>query len=328
MGIRKSKTWPEIVELILEHSKEEDNKRFREWLFSKEFIGYHADYFLWRQAYGIQKKINTEDNDHFTVIAGIEGSGKSLLGLIMAAMVSPTFSMKHICFSISDFLKVIKEVKKGDTLMLDEGAIFLFSRESMSKDNRRVVKTFNLMRQLNLHIIVCIPNYNNMDSYIREHRVDTLLQIRKSKDTYKGITKEGIGVVNDVSKKVKDVNKVKLPYGSFWNGYWTKSYPAVNDVTEEAYRKKKREHLDQFITQLSKEVQYEEEAVISMVKISEFMKVVPMSRDQIAYNIQKGLIPGRKVGSIWYIDGEYYRKLRDLGVEQAYHINNTKGNGK
>jgi hypothetical protein len=309
VSVRANFTWQEIVEKILEKNGETTNREFREWLLTKEFIGYHADYFLWQHGFNIYKKITTEDNDHFTIVSGLEGSGKTVLALILAAMVSPTFSMVHICFSVDDFIRIVKKAKKGDTILLDEGAIFLFSREIMTKTNRRVVKSLNLMRQLNLHIICCIPNFYNLDTYVRKHRVDTFLYIRDSKRTYRGITKQGIRIINEVESSVKDVMNVKMPYGCFWDGYWTKCYPNINDLTEEAYRTKKRNHLDAFLNDISKEMAIEEEVIVSMVKISEFMRVVPLTREIIVANIIKGEIPGIKIGGNWFINGDYYRKI-------------------
>lgn len=319
-SVRANFTWQEIIEKILEKNNEVKNKEFRKWLEEKEFIGYHVDYFLWRQAFGIMKKITEEDNDHFTVVSGIEGSGKTVLALLLCATVSPTFSMQHICFSVEDFLRIIKKAKKGDSILLDEGAIFLFSREIMTKTNRRVVKSLNLMRQLNLHIVCCIPNFYNLDPYVRKHRIDTLLQIRDPKRTYRGITKDGIRIINEVESTVKKVMSVKMPYGSFWDGYWTKCYPNINDITEEAYRKKKRAHLDAFLNDISKEMAIEEQVVVSMVKISEFMRVVPMERDAIVSNIAKGTIPGLKIGGNWYVDGNYYRKIAGLEPIGGQHV--------
>ena len=324
-SVRKNNTWPEIVELILKKTKCENDYRFKSWLMKKEHIGYHFDYFLWLHAYGIYKKINGKDNDHFTCISGVEGCGKSVLALLLSSTVSPTFSMKHICFSIQDFFDIVNTAEKGDTILLDEGAVFLFSREATSKDNRKVVKSFNLMRQLNLHILVCIPNYMNMDTYIREHRADTLLQIRKSRDTYKGIKKDGVDVVNQCIKKVKGVTSVKLPSGSFWNGYWTKKYPEINDISEEKYSEKKRKHLDMFLDLLKKDAKLDEDKQMNWVKISEFQKLVPIGSEAIIRNIQKGEIPGRKIGTMWYVNGHYYRDLLGNGGNNGLSYYNTEG---
>ena len=321
----RDKPWPEVVELILEKNNEQSNKGFKEWLMTKEHIGYYIDYFMWMLAYGIQKKITTEDNDHFTVICGTEGSGKTVLALLLGALVSPTLSMKHICFSIHDFLAVIKDAKPGETIILDEGAIFLFSREGMSKDNRKVIKAFNLIRQLNLHLVICIPNYYNLDTYIRKHRVDSLIQIRKSKDTYRGISKKAIIIINQMENKIRNVTSVKIPYGSFWDGYWGNKYPEVNDITESEYRRKKREHLDQYIDEMRRQAKVEEELIVSMVKVSEFEKLVPQSHEVIIRNIMKGLIPGRKIGNVWYVDGQFYREIRGLGGNDGVTFNNTEG---
>ena len=58
--------------------------------------------------------------------------------------------------------------------VLDEGNLFLFSRESMSDSNRNMVKLFALMRQRNACIILNVPNFFTVDSYVRDHRVGTL----------------------------------------------------------------------------------------------------------------------------------------------------------
>ena len=91
------------------------------------------------------------------------------------------------------------------------------------------------------------------------------------------------------------------------------------------YRRKKREHLDKYIDEMRRQAKVEEELIVSMVKVSEFEKVVPQSHEVIIRNIMKGLIPGRKIGNVWYVDGQFYREIRGLGGNKGVTFNNTEG---
>lgn len=321
--IIKNKPWNEIIEHIIVKSERQDDKQFIEWLKTKEHLGYHSDASLYSHAFEIYKKINKGDNDHFTIISGKTGSGKSVLGLIYCSLISPSFSMEHICFSVEDFFKIIKKAERGDSILLDEGAMFLFSREAMNKTNKGIIKLFDLIRQKGFHFVACIPNFYHIDGDVRKSRADTLLYIRKDKDTYRGITKPCIDIINSVPS-IQNVMAVKIPYGKFWDGYWTLSYPPINDINEESYRTKKKEHLDRFINDISNELIAQEQPITSMIKICDFIKLVPLSRDIIVGNIKKGSIPGCKIGGNWFIKGDYYRKILTLNGVEA-RISYTKG---
>lgn len=337
-NISKVLNWEDTVNLILEKNNT-TNHEVKKWLETKETLGYHFDYFMFAHAWSIQKKINQLDNDHFTVVAGKEGSGKSLLAIQEGATVSQTFSCVHICFSISEFLRAIKDAKRGDTFILDEGAMFLFSRESSSKGNKKIVKLFNIIRQKGLHIMICIPNYANLDSYIRYHRVDTIINIDQPKKSYTAYVGEAIEAVNKHIAKTGKINGVTVPHGTFWRGYWRHKYPEINDFNEKKYREMKSKHYNEYLEEIAKEAAIQEnetptldENTPRMLTIKQYRQIDPRSPESIIRAIQNGSIPGTKVGGLWMVSGAYadliMEKAKETGQKPKIEAENEENPGK
>ena len=71
------------------------------------------------------KRVQKSGWDCTLLIDGIEGSGKSTLGLTCAYYLSDgKFSVDNICTGINDAVKKLEEAKEGSTLLIDEGLLF------------------------------------------------------------------------------------------------------------------------------------------------------------------------------------------------------------
>ena len=291
-------TWAEIVEQTAARTGYSNNNDFKNWMLSKESCGYIFDYFLWGHCYAIQKKLST-NRDHFTVIVGSEGSGKSTMGMQACSVISPRFSKDNICYEMIDFINNMKHCKPGDSILLDEGAIFLFSRSAMDKDTKRIIQLITLMRQLNLHVCVCIPRFSILDKYVREERVDTLLSIYKQ-GSYKGVVAEGIDEISKQMLKFKDINTIKIKAGTFWKGYWNNQLPP--QINFEDYAQLKREHFMKVLVRMGKELKFDESLQNRYIKVREAMKMLNMGEEAIKQHIRDKTIPGIIIGTRYYVD--------------------------
>lgn len=301
-------TWPEIVDIILRENEAEDDKKFKEWLMSKEGIGYNFSFRMWRAAYNVYKKLN-DDYDHFTVIVGREGKGKSTLGLKFCAAVSPTFSLKHICFSMEDFIQGLREAKPGDSFLLDEGALFLFSREAMSDTNRIMLKIFSIMRAKNLHVCICIPNFFTIDSYVRDHRVNSLFFVNDRGKLTVYVDK-AIRIISKEGSRFKQVLGIRVPHGTFFYADFNSRFPVINDITGESYRRFKAENIDRFLAEAEKEAN-DLVKTKSLITVAEYGKMISMERRTIIKNIEKGILKGRRIGKKWFVDAS------EVGTDQT-----------
>jgi hypothetical protein len=163
------------------------------------------------------------------------------------------------------------------------------------------VKLFAVMRQRNVIVGICVPNFYTLDSYVRDHRVDTLIHI-KSRGQYRCITGQGIKIVSKEGAKYKDINAAKIPYEYFFDGYFTKKFPEMNDITEESYKLGKGDHFNEFLEEMGGEVKTEEK--VKFITIKQAMKIAPLSYETYIRHIVSGKIKAKKMGSQWMIRRE------------------------
>ena len=294
----------EKYDAVIKKLRKGRDKKFQEWLKSKMCFGFLFDAKTYWYCYKVSEKLQ-QDYDHFSVISGLEGTGKSTLTSLLAVIVSPTMSMGHVCYEPEDFIKALTIAKKGDTVWLDESALILFSRESMGKDNRKITKLFTICRQLNLHLIICIPNFFVIDSYVRDHRVSNLIHIFK-RGFFINYNREAVRIISHIGKNHKNVSAVKVPNGKFYHGYYNKAFGEANDLTKEAYERKKTENMNAHLKNLWEEYEIDgakkDDGTVKYIKVSEYRKYVPYSRDTVIRKIHSGDIPGKKIGGQWCVE--------------------------
>jgi hypothetical protein len=295
--------WEITVKQIYKEYGKED-KKFYKWLLTRDYMGRkQMTGLLWRRAYSIWDNINNKDRDHFAVISGEEGSGKSTLSMPLASAIDPTWNLDRLCYKPDQFIELIEYSKKGDAIVLDEGNLFLFSREAMSGGNKIMVKLFALMRQRNLCVIINVPNFWTVDSYVRDHRTRSLFYIPKRGQTTCFVGK-AIPIISYVGKKTKSVTGVKVPQSTYFRGCFSKKLPKV--VSEDEYRKHKAEHFQDFLKDIKEGIKVEErKPEAKLIRLTEAVKIVKgVGRDTIRNQVIQGEIRGKKLAGIWYVDKE------------------------
>lgn len=326
----EEKSWKEIVEHIVYKSKNW-KPDFKKWLLSKEYLGgYFFNPLLYSRLYNIKKSINEDDMDHFIVVTGKEGTGKSTLAVQIASLVDPTFNLNRVCFKMADYLNQLRHSKPGQAFILDEGNMFLFSRESYSEDNRFMVKLFALMRQRNLLTIICVPNFFTLDSYVRDHRADTLIYSHK-RGKFICYVKVAIKIISKLGSAYKRVGGHKIPSGTFFAGYWNKEFPSINNVNQNTYKEHKAQHFAKFLDEISKFSKMKE-GNTKFIPMTKARKILPLSHNGMISAIESGEIKARKIVGKWFIDREHLEGLvNDKNVE-SINIDSKKeeseGGGK
>jgi hypothetical protein len=72
-----------------------------------------------------------------------------------------------------------EKAEKYQAIVFDETMGFLSSRGAMSTFNRQLIKVMSEMRSKNLFVILCIPNFFELDRYPAMHRSTGLLYVFK-----------------------------------------------------------------------------------------------------------------------------------------------------
>lgn len=234
----------------------DESRKFIAWMQTKKHvangrvIGCPLTYLY---AYSVQKKFSKEE-DHFTVVVGPTGTGKSWTGAAIGALVSPDFSLEHILFNPETMIDSFLSAKRGQTIMIDEGALFLFSREALSKNNKIATKIFTICRAMGLHVIVCIPEFRLLDSYVRMDRVHSLV-LMKNRGEPRFYSKRGIDIINEVyPDKKRLIKRVKVPASYWFDGRTRKLFPVSNDLSENGYKEHKLQNIRETLNNMRSEL--------------------------------------------------------------------------
>jgi len=242
-------TWDEMYQYVVELIPKLSSTHFRKWFREREHIGKLFDPVMIARCYSIYKEIHRKDRDHFWFICGKEGSGKSTLASQIAAWIDPNFKVDNFCFDVRDYVEKVKTLPKGSSIVLDEGGVALFSRSAMGIDNKKIVRLFMLQRQKNFNVIVVCPSFYDIDTYVRKHRVNTLIRVINQGD-YMGYLPKAISIINEVGYRKKPLSAIKIPNGQFWYGTFTKPFPKY--LKRDDYVLKKGNHLEDFLKNIDK----------------------------------------------------------------------------
>jgi len=241
-------------------------------------------------------------------------------------MISPGISIKHVCYKPLDLVAAMENAEKGDTIWIDEGALFLFSREAMGKNNKMLIKLLTISRQLNLHLIICIPNFYIIDTYIREHRVNSLFHI-KCRGRFKYFAENVINLVSVYGKKSKNVlsKDITIKHG-FINGDFNKYWVETEGLTHEEYESRKtlnmNEHLEELRLEMSEQGETEtgkggkkaegkiREVVSGWVDVATFSKFSSLHPNTVRKYAGNGTLKSRKVGLKFLISRD------EMNIEQ------------
>lgn len=316
LKLEEQYTWAELCDRTLEkiqHKlKPQETATFKKWFMQRECVGYLFDYQLIYRCFRIWSELKN-NLDHFIVLSGREGFGKTTLSFQIAAWVNPNFVLGNVCYDASGFLEILKarastcEATPEDfqSVVMDEGTELL-SREATNITNRTLVKTFFIQRALKFLVIINIPNFHMLDSVVRHHRVRTLIEIL-SRGKYKCITGVGIKTISKEGLATKEVNKVHLKDGQFFHGYFSKDFPKTINYNE--YQLNKYKAIRETLDRMSDDI-----VLRKFVHIGKITKAANISNDTLIRQIKEGKLEGKQIGSKWFVTKDAYDKL--LSIEK------------
>ncbi len=138
---------------------------------------YYLDGYLQSNLDAVRHNVKRNDFDAFIVVSGREGFGKSTLAGQVAQYLDPTYSLDRCTFTSDQFKEACLNANKFQAIVFDETMGYLSSRGAMSKFNRDLIKIMSEMRSKNLFVILCIPNFFELDRYPALHRTTGLLHV-------------------------------------------------------------------------------------------------------------------------------------------------------
>lgn len=297
------RSWDELLEHWLKKFPQfKGNTKFKEWFMNNESRGWLFDRMLIARCWKIHCDLVNKNKDHFCLITGQEGSGKSTLGVQMGSWISPTFCTEDICFTAQEYISRLKVVKPGSCLLIDEGGVLLFSREAMTTRSIEMNKIFMLQRQKNISILLCCPSYFNIDSYIRSNRINTMIRVIKQGD-YAGYNPRAIEIINTLQSTKKKISQMKLPSGSFWHGSFRKKFPACVNLQE--YLNRKTDNLDDFLNSI-------DTTSFDFMPIKQLANRLSITGKQVINLINNNEVKAKKIGKKWFVSKEEYNRVLNI----------------
>lgn len=131
--------------------------------------------------------ILSKDWDCVFQIDGLEGSGKSILGIFLGWILSKgRLGIKNIAENSDDAINKLETLEKGSVLIIDEGGLSFSSKEVMKKEQRKLVGILNVIRQKQMILIIIAPSFFELNKYISIHRSKFLLHVYTDKRMERG----------------------------------------------------------------------------------------------------------------------------------------------
>jgi hypothetical protein len=117
----------------------------------------------------IQKRIEHNKN-YMACIVGQTGSGKSLAAIRMAQVVDPTFNIHRVCFTVKEFINVIKDpnLPSGSAIVFDEISVAHSNRNWFTAQNKILNAIHQIFRYRNLIVFYTCPDFSFIDSQTRK----------------------------------------------------------------------------------------------------------------------------------------------------------------
>ena len=166
------------------------------------------------------KRVQQSGWDCTLLIDGIEGCGKSTLGLTCAYYLSDgKFQLKDICTGSNDAIDKLENAKDGGVLLIDEGSLLFSSSDAMRKEQKQLILILNVIRQKKMALIIVSPSFFRLNRYIATDRSRFLIHVYTKNDL-----KRGRFIYFSQKKKNKLYELGKKNYNSYakpkssWNG--------------------------------------------------------------------------------------------------------------
>jgi ABC-type dipeptide/oligopeptide/nickel transport system ATPase component len=265
---------------------------------------------LYENLDGIKKFIRT-DRDFIIVIDGREGCGKSSLALWIAEYIetedhASTFGISRVTFTEREVYKTLHDLKKYQAMIIDEGENVLFSRESMRKPNREMIKTImSITRAKNIVIIINIPDFLMIDKYIKLKRVGCWIHIVR-RGIFKFYNGKSAKTYAKFADKMRSQRKVRMPDPDFFD-----TFEKRHDELWLQYNNKKTRKGEEDIR---KKLIMAERAEHELVSLYEASLLLGFSEDRVLDMINnESLKAGKDEYDQWKIEiGEVNRKKDEL----------------
>jgi hypothetical protein len=131
---------------------------------------FSMDGYLEKSLREIKEVVKTKDFDYVSIVCGMCGLGKSNFAIQLAKYCCDWFDEKYIAFSAKQFIDITTNCPNNSSVILDESFASLNSRITMTREFLRIVNHLQIIRQKNLFIFLCLPNYFDLSKGVAIYR--------------------------------------------------------------------------------------------------------------------------------------------------------------
>ena len=209
----------------------------------------------------IKRMSGSGTDDNIIIVDGDEGQGKTEFATgtcyYVANQTGRTYSPENIYFDLDKIIEFATRTK-DQIIHFDEGALGMLTTQWWNQNNQKFLQLVMTARKKRHFIIICIPKFYKLNSYLIEERSIALVNVYSRKNLQKGrfcyYTKSAKErLYNDWKRtRIKKYQKYHTFHGSF--------VQAMNKVftTEqcEEYERKK----DEAILSLTKDTKVQKES--------------------------------------------------------------------
>lgn len=186
------------------------------------------------------KKIIKRNWDCVILIDGMERSGKSTLGLTCAWYISEgELTLNNVASDSDDAIRKLEGLPDRSVIMIDEGSLIFSSRESMSAEQKKLIKIMNVIGQKNMVFIIVLPSFFDLNKFIAVNRSRFLLHVYTNRHLDRGrfcfFSEHKKKVLYEYGKK--HFNSYKFPKASFV-GSFGQFFPFDNEQDYKDIKKK------------------------------------------------------------------------------------------
>lgn len=116
--------------------------------------------------------VENTDRDNFVAVTGSTGEGKSsftgLAYIEYAKLRGRAYDFNEDCiFTKDELMKILKKsIPKNTFFWLDEAVNVMFNRTFHDRDQIRLLQIFDMMRDRNCTVFMCMPDFWSFDSHL------------------------------------------------------------------------------------------------------------------------------------------------------------------
>jgi len=188
----------------------------------------------------VSKRRVEKNWDYVCIVSGIPGSGKSTFARTIARYCCPWFNEKYIAFTDEEFIRITSTCENNSAVILDESFQSLNARMTMSKSFLRIINHLQIIRQKNLYVILCLPNFFDLSKGVAVFRASHLFITYASADGMRG---KFLAFGRDEKRRLYVKGGKFMNYNAVKANFMGRYTTNENIVKEKVYERMKLKHL-------------------------------------------------------------------------------------